>query len=1113
MKRCKNSWAYNIACAFTFAIFLIVPNFVMASTGVPDVTFTTNNGSGFNGLVLTSVIQADGKIVVGGRFTTLNHATVNNIARFNSDGTPDTTFTTNTGTGFNDGVNMIVKDSNNKLLVVGDFTTFKGVTTNRMVLLNSDGTKDTTFNANLGTGFSGRVISVAFQSDGKIIVVGDYLQMNGVTVNRVVRLNADGTRDATFTTNIGSGFNLFLYPVIVQLDDKIIIAGSFTAVNGTSLNRLARLNSDGTLDTTFNTNLGTGFDSDVTVLGLQEDGKIIVGGWYSTFNDVTVGGIVRLNTDGTKDTDFSTNIGSGINQGPVGVYIQPSGRIIIFGYFITLNDVSAQRIVRLNTDGTRDEVFTANLGSGFNYSVFSVTPDPSGYLIVGGEFTYLNEVVTNGIARLSNVPGLSVSVRPATAVGLSSATLPANITEVGGFTPTERGINYGLTDSYGTNALTEVGSFAVGAFSADITGLTCNTTYHYQSYAIDADGTKYSADATFTTLDCIPTVLTGSASSVTTSSATLSGEITSTGLTNTSSRGVEYGLTAGYGTTLSDSGTFSTGIFTKNVSGLTCSTTYHFRAYATNSEGTGVGSDATFTTAFCPSVTSSIPNTMQQYPNGSVYSSVVASDGTVYIGGNFDMVGAETRNYVASYKPDGTLSTFAPVLNGTVYALALSKDESILYVGGSFSGVGIDTRNKLAAITVSDGLVTTFNPNLGGGGGGGRVSQLIVSADGNTLYASGGFTTADGVTRSHLASWNTVDGTLSTFDAGTINGGVPTMALSADGSTVYVGGAFSSINGTNRNYLASINTSDSTLTNFDPDMDGNVTSLLISPDGTILYSVGWFSMVNGGLVDRSYFASFNISDGSVTTFSPYTNATGTESDHLIAISKDGSTLYLGGQFDYANSESRNYLASFRISDGLLTEFNPNLSGFSKTLAHSPDGTKLYVGGSFDSVGGDSSQQYFTSFTTTIAPEPVRNQTPARQYGSVAFGCKDTKATNYQPFGANSPSMCRYAVVDNTNNTLGTKGQCSATQLLTQNLKTGARNGKYNSYTKSTVKEVKILQAHMNRLGFASGKEDGILGPITDGAIKRMQKFLGTKQDGMVGPNTRGLINTSCGEKV
>ena len=97
--------------------------------------------------------------------------------------------------------------------------------------------------------------------------------------------------------------------------------------------------------------------------------------------------------------------------------------------------------------------------------------------------------------------------------------------------------------------------------------------------------------------------------------------------------------------------------------------------------------------------------------------------------------------------------------------------------------------------------------------------------------------------------------------------------------------------------------------------------------------------------------------------------------------------------------------------------------------------------------------------------------------------------------------------------LGEGEQCSSSQLLTQNMKAGDRNGNYSSWQGATITEVKILQAHMNRLGFASGAVDGILGPITDGAIKRMQAFLGTTQDGLVGPITRSLINNSCGEEV
>ncbi len=97
-----------------------------------------------------------------------------------------------------------------------------------------------------------------------------------------------------------------------------------------------------------------------------------------------------------------------------------------------------------------------------------------------------------------------------------------------------------------------------------------------------------------------------------------------------------------------------------------------------------------------------------------------------------------------------------------------------------------------------------------------------------------------------------------------------------------------------------------------------------------------------------------------------------------------------------------------------------------------------------------------------------------------------------------------------------KGKCSADLILHQNLRAPigrekyVRNGKYNRYTRGIVKEAHILQKHLNRLGFNAGPVDGIIGPLTRGAILRMQKFLGTKADGYVGPITRGLLNNSCG---
>ncbi len=135
---------------------------------------------------------------------------------------------------------------------------------------------------------------------------------------------------------------------------------------------------------------------------------------------------------------------------------------------------------------------------------------------------------------------------------------------------------------------------------------------------------------------------------------------------------------------------------------------------------------------------------------------------------------------------------------------------------------------------------------------------------------------------------------------------------------------------------------------------------------------------------------------------------------------------------------------------------------------------------------------------------------------INYGCTDKNALNYDVFASGNPALCIYPKTTPTTPTsptpsLGTPGACAANQIITQNLRAPSRNGKYNSYTKGIVKEAKILQAHLNRLGFNSGKEDGIIGPISTGAIKRLQTFLGTKADGLIGPKTRALLNNSCGK--
>jgi uncharacterized delta-60 repeat protein/uncharacterized repeat protein (TIGR02543 family) len=147
------------------------------------------------------------------------------------------------------------------------------------------GMLDTTFN-NSGTGTNGDVYWIALQSDGKIIIAGDFTKYNGVTRNKIARLNSDATLDESFDpgNSIGADEDLIIAAVAIQSDGKMGIVGNFTSYNGTPRNKIARLNSDATLDTFFDPGNGASGEEDViSCVAIQSDGKIIAGGSFSVF--------------------------------------------------------------------------------------------------------------------------------------------------------------------------------------------------------------------------------------------------------------------------------------------------------------------------------------------------------------------------------------------------------------------------------------------------------------------------------------------------------------------------------------------------------------------------------------------------------------------------------------------------------------------------------------------------------------------------------------------------------------------------------------------------------------------------------------------------------------
>ncbi len=357
-----------------------------AQSGILDLTF--DPGTGADNYVIATAIQNDGKIIIGGGFTSYNGTARNFIARLNTDGSLDATF--NPGTGANSEIYTTAIQSDGKIIIGGMFTNYNGTARNYIARLNTDGSLDATFNP--GTGANDGVVTITIQSDGKIIIGGYYTAYNGTARNRIARLNADGSIDATF--NPGTGVSGPLFTTAIQSDGKIIIGGNFTSYNGTARNYIARLNTDGSLDATFN--VGAGADFYLNSIAIQSDGKIIIGGMFTTYNGTARSRVARINADGSLDATF--NPGTGANFYVNSTVIQSDGKIVIGGNFTTYNSQAINRIARINADGSLDATF--NPGMGTNQPVYATPIQSDGKIIIVGDFTIYNGTARNRIARI-----------------------------------------------------------------------------------------------------------------------------------------------------------------------------------------------------------------------------------------------------------------------------------------------------------------------------------------------------------------------------------------------------------------------------------------------------------------------------------------------------------------------------------------------------------------------------------------------------------------------------------------------------------------------------------------------------------------------------------------
>ncbi|MDB6053783.1 MAG: Delta-60 repeat-containing protein [Verrucomicrobiales bacterium] len=369
-----------------------------AQSSLLDTSFTPGSGAS-GGFVETLLQQPDGKILICGNFTSFNGASVANVARLNSNGTVDTTFNANPGYW----VRHMVLQPDGKIVIGGFFKSVGTQSRSLIARLNSNGSLDTTFDpgtgadGTLGTSITGNpdpfIFQLALQSDGKILITGNFTNYNGTVINGIARINSNGSLDTTF--HVGSGLSTWGRSIQVLPNNQILVTGWFDNYNNSSHDRMALINPDGSPDASFHPYFG---DRTAVYTAVKlPDGKYIAAGHSLNYSGLFTNEIRRLNIDGTTDESFTGKANEKIQS----VKLQSDGKLVIVGEFTLVDGVGRTTIARLNPDGSLDTGFSANIDSwGWTGGL-----QPDGKILFCGGFSKVDNTSRSGIARLLSATG------------------------------------------------------------------------------------------------------------------------------------------------------------------------------------------------------------------------------------------------------------------------------------------------------------------------------------------------------------------------------------------------------------------------------------------------------------------------------------------------------------------------------------------------------------------------------------------------------------------------------------------------------------------------------------------------------------------------------------
>ncbi|MBM3883691.1 MAG: hypothetical protein FJ387_28955 [Verrucomicrobia bacterium] len=722
-----------------------------------------------------------------------------------------------------------------KVIVAGTFDLAQGVPGAGVARLHPDGSVDTTFE--VGGGVFGNVYGLAIQGDSRILIAGDFVEVDGVPRVGLARLEAQGGLDAAFEVPVG-GADVVLTAVRLQPDGKVLIGGAFDEVHGVARRGVARLNADGSLDRSFDPGTGVGNQLGyVNDLALYADGGVLVAGFFTEFNGVPAGGLVRLRSNGSVDPGFIALLDSGAGLPEVMVArVQSDGKALIAGFFDTVDFLSRPGLARLSGDGSLDEGFDPLGGfTGISPAIHDMVPLANGTTLVAGDFDNLHGVPLNGLARLRSD-------------GMAD----------GGFDP-GRGLEWSDGSQTWGNALAlqPDGKILVAGVFQRANGVPRHHLARLQpSGALDSGFSH--GDAWFEMVDSISAVV-----------AQPDGRWVVGGRferANGSWRNhlarfhPDGSLDLGFDQIFSPDGWINALVLEPDGKVLVGGAFDQVGTLAQPNLAR-LQSDGTVDEGFL----------VGQGPDGEVYTIARQTDGKIVVGGDFAQLNGIARSRLGRLQPNGTLDqTFQPVLAyqadpsivHEAYTIVVQPDGKLL-VGGFFDRVNNQARSHLTRLNADGTLDSGFAANLQFTGEFPFVTALGLEPDGKILVG-GSFERVNGQARrgiARLLANGTLDLSFAPSD-GVAGGDFPalyTMRLLPDGR-VLVGGEFTQFNGAPRQNLALIGPTGQLDGGMDPVLgtDFAVNALAIRGAGPVLVG-GVFTRLGGQ--PRQALAQLNLLQG------------------------------------------------------------------------------------------------------------------------------------------------------------------------------------------------------------------------------------------------------------